>query len=164
MLDNHEDDEERPQKKKRKLSQSQDNNNNNNQDLSFIKVPAVHKMLSKIFHISFKVGCYFWVYYYVVLFLFPESFGFVYWINQPTSGWNWIKATGLGCHMQSSWTQTWQHVSLFQESNPGSYGCRITTGCYSDLEQSAMVWLTYFNHLVNRINFWISCFNRFKHY
>lgn len=143
ILDNREGDEERPQKKKRKLINCQENNSG--QDLNIIKVLTSYRALSKFivtmctFLLFTRIKCLwnFWVNYFS--FMFPEPFGFIHWINHPAPGWNWIKAAVLGCYMQGSWTQTWQHGTPYQDSYPGSHGCRITSRCHSNLEQSAMV-------------------------
>lgn len=140
MLDNHEGEEEKPPKKKRKLSTSQDNNTNS-QDTSFIKVLKqcenwhdaitvlfflVHLWLMDIMMCLYLIPC-------------PEPVGLIHRIHLPTTGGNWIKVTSSRCHMQSPWTQAGLHGALWQESHPGPYGCRITSGGHSNLEQSAMV-------------------------
>lgn len=54
--------------------------------------------------------------------------------------------------MQSPWTQTGQHDALCKEPYPGSYGCRVSSGGHSDLEQSAMVRLN--KHTLNIFSIW----------
>ena len=79
-------------------------------------------------------------YTFEILFsVFQEPVFFIHHINQPATGGNRVQVTGSGCHVQSPWTQTGQHGALSKESYPGSYGCRVTSGGHSNLEQSAVV-------------------------
>lgn len=41
--------------------------------------------------------------------------------------------------MQSPWAKARQSGARSKESDSGSYGCRVSSGCHSNLEQSAVV-------------------------